>query len=199
MDCAGQTGQLLELIRKYVAQRLPSPVPRALQEALSVKVLSKDGSKAPAAASANDGQTTNGAEGSEPPKLMEGPSIGARLQDFLNQGPGGDKPVESTTNATTSDLSRLMNGLPESNGYPPHHSYPAQQQPGGGQRVDTLKTRQAEMYAHNLVPAMASRALLPEIGKLARDMLRSADEKVGIAIGTYNTVSFFGLTDGSRD
>jgi hypothetical protein len=184
---AGQTGQLLELIRKYVAQRLPSPVPRALQEALSVKVLSKDGVKAPA--SVIDGQTTNGeGTGTEPPRLMEGPSIGSRLQEFLNQG-STDKPVESTANQTTSDLSRLMNGLPESNGYP-HHSAP--QQPGG-QRIDTLKTRQAEMYAHNLVPAMASRALLPEIGKLARDMLRSADEKVGIAIGTYNTVRSAGL------
>jgi hypothetical protein len=61
--------------------------------------------------------------------------------------------------------------------------------PTSTHRIETLKARQAEIYAHRLVPAMASRDLLPEIGKLARDMLRSADEKVGIAIGTYNTVS----------
>lgn len=65
---------------------------------------------------------------------------------------------------------------------------PVEPQTTSTQRIDTLKARQAEMYAHRLVPAMASRDLLPEIGKLARDMLRSADEKVGIAIGTYNTV-----------
>ncbi|KAJ9104776.1 hypothetical protein QFC19_003917 [Naganishia cerealis] len=58
----------------------------------------------------------------------------------------------------------------------------------GSQQVQLLKTRQTNMYASNLVPAMASRTLLPAIGKLAREMLRSADEKVGIAMGTYNTV-----------
>jgi hypothetical protein len=31
--------------------------------------------------------------------------------------------------------------------------------------------------------------MLPQIGQLARDVLRGADEKVGIASGCYNTVS----------
>jgi hypothetical protein len=70
-------------------------------------------------------------------------------------------------------------------------SAPGELAPTSTQRIDALKARQAEMYAHRLVPAMASRDLLPGIGKLARDMLRSADEKVGIAIGTYNTVCLF--------
>lgn len=70
-------------------------------------------------------------------------------------------------------------------------SAPGELEPTSTQRIDSLKARQAEMYAHRLVPAMASRDLLPGIGKLARDMLRSADEKVGIAIGTYNTVCLF--------
>lgn len=75
---------------------------------------------------------------------------------------------------------------------PPPTSFP----PGpstSAERLTGLKARHEDMYAHHLVPAMASRQLLPEIGKLARDMLRSADEKVGIAIGTYNTVGFFVL------
>lgn len=95
----------------------------------------------------------------------------------------------------SSSPSKPTDILPSTNVTPSAEPSPAKADPSAVdlaptsvERVESLKARQAEMYAHRLVPAMASRDLLPEIGKLARDMLRSADEKVGIAIGTYNTV-----------
>lgn len=279
----GQTGQLLELIRKYVARRLPSPVPAALDRALPVA-----GTYAPAATS-NGGfpsaerhsvgvesarlppppppvaaATSNGIpphgtfqgyhnhhhhqpqsyagmsnQGTpfQPPATIPGardPSTAyqpagmplARDPSTAYQPPGMPPQRDVSYQPPTRDPTHdpAMHAPPP----PPHGSYPlppittpatpytATPQPyapnpsfqhlppppplssssstfapgpsTSAERLTGLRARHEDMYAHHLVPAMASRQLLPEIGKLARDMLRSADEKVGIAIGTYNTV-----------
>ncbi|KAJ9125115.1 hypothetical protein QFC22_000068 [Naganishia vaughanmartiniae] len=291
-----QTGQLLEIIRKYVAQRLPLPVPERLQDPLPIlqsDTATPNTVTAPCQegeAVAQDEHTSTGNGGPAPQANAQPMDADAMHQDpraedeksgeastiqtpdvnlhQTQKGPGseeksetlksqpvreveqaslsgdqhgtegdcreapldrkespeasmdagtvmgdaasatsipvlasGDVPPaipDSTTNGTHAKPNGIDNHSTES--VPPTAT--VDQQPtsidanppptppptNGTHQMQLLKTRHAQMYAHDLVPAMASRALLPEIGKLAREMLRSADEKVGIAMGTYNTV-----------
>jgi hypothetical protein len=40
----------------------------------------------------------------------------------------------------------------------------------------------------NTIPNISPKSYLPEIGKIARDLIRGSDEKVGIAVAAYNAV-----------
>lgn len=192
----------MELIRKYVVGRLPSPVPKELEvpqqgpgvgDGAEQEVKEEEGASGTGDVDGAGGERVGG--GVE----LLGDSMQDSVQDSV-QGTAQDSaqdsaiqgtPAQGATEATVQSPTLDSKPTPPLAHAPPHDTpsaHPAPPAPPSTHRIAALKSRHAEIYAHRLVPAMASRDLLPSIGKLARDMLRSADEKVGIAIGTYNTV-----------
>jgi hypothetical protein len=53
-----------------------------------------------------------------------------------------------------------------------------------------ISTTQLAQGTSNTANMAIPKRYLPEIGRLAKELLRGADEKVGIAVAAYNSVSW---------
>lgn len=89
-------------------------------------------------------------------------------------------------------------GAPARAKFPPLPSSPIVQPSGAfkndAQNIDSLAQTPAPRAHSSSTPLKASRppgphSLLPEISRLAREIVRTSDEKVAVAIGAYNAVS----------
>ena len=157
---SGQTSQLLELIRQYANARLSASRTDLEQPTKPPRTPSKSPHK----------------DLSHPlPDLSTLRSLGDNDMDIDTLGdlpttPGkGQSDRQFPSNGdTTAGPSRHVDAIPEA-----HLDVPLDGQSGGN-----------KLYSVKLTSNM-----LPQIGQLARDVLRGADEKVGIANGCLHSAS----------
>lgn len=132
----------------------------------------------------------------EPTNSAE-PSLNPSLTDEKQREPGVPL-ADGADGLIISCLPESQANVPPRAKFPTLPSSPTAQHNGvvgnDDPNINSVAQAAASQYRSSSIPLRASRpagphSLLPEISRLVREIVRTSDEKVAVAIGAYNAVS----------